>query len=165
MASLKREATMAKRAREAAPTARRRRAAGPAISVRQGGQQVTELVALGAQILAIVGVGRDLQGHPLDDMQPVAFQPGALRRVVGEQAQVLHPEIDEDLGADPVVTQISLEAQQVVRFDRVFTLVLQLVGPDLVVETDAASFLTKVDDDASSLTLNDRERLVELRAT
>ena len=88
-------------------------------------------------------------------VQPVALEADDLRRVVRQQAHGGQPEIDEDLRADTVVTQIRREAECLVRLDRVGALLLQLVGLELVGETDAAALVTDdVEDDAAALLLD-----------
>src|SRR5213594_4441810 len=121
-----------------------------------------ELVALRAQVLPVGFVGRDLDRHALGDVQAVALQPDDLLRVVGEQPEVLHAQIHEDLGADPVVAQIGLEAERCIGLDRVLSLVLELVGAHLVEQPDAPPFLAHVNENAAPLGLDDRQRLLEL---
>src|SRR5712691_2505973 len=114
-ASLKRAATTAKRpagverGRDAVLGAR------PAMSVRERGEEMAHLVALGQQISSVVLRGRNLDGHALDDLEAVAFDADDLLGIVGQDPQALRPEIDEDLRADSVVPQIRLEAQHGVR--------------------------------------------------
>src|SRR5205807_552386 len=98
--SLKRAATTANRV-----FSPRRRGARPAMS-GQRGEEVPELVALRAQVPVVVRRGRRLDGDALDDLQAVRFEAHPLLRVVREQAQVLHAQIDEDLSTDPVVALV-----------------------------------------------------------
>src|SRR2546428_9046 len=165
MRSLKRAATIANRRERPNGRARRTLGARPAISVRERRKEMPELVALRAQVLPVGVVGRDLDRHALGDVQAVALQPDDLLRVVREQPEVLHAQIHEDLGADPVVAQIGLEAERRVSLDRVFTLVLELVGAHLIEEPDAPPFLAHVNENAAPLGLDDRQRLLELEPT
>lgn len=53
----------------------------------------------------------------------------------------MQSEIDEDLCADSIVSQIGLESQFEVGFDRITSLVLQSVRFDLVEQPDTAPLL------------------------
>src|SRR5215470_490043 len=122
--SLKRAATTANFAPGRRGRARTRGdGARPAISVGKRGEEVAELVALGAEILPVLGIRGDLDGQPLHDGQAVALEARALRRIVGHQAQVLQPEVHQDLRADAVVAQIRLEAQRGVGLDGIHALI------------------------------------------
>src|SRR5437899_1409680 len=162
MRSLKRAATIANRRERPNGRARRTLGARPAISVRERRKEMPELVALRAQVLPVGVVGRDLDRHALGDVQAVALQPDDLLRVVGEQPEVLHAQIHEDLGADPVVAQIGLEAERCIGLDRVLPLVLELVGAHLVEKPDATPFLAHVNENTAPLGLDDSQRLLEL---
>src|SRR5436309_3031447 len=119
MRSLNRAATIANLRERPGRRTRRTLGARPAISVREGREEMPELVALRAQVLP-VRIGRgNLDRHALGDVQAVALEPDDLLRVVGEEPEVLHPEVHENLGADPVITQVRLEAQRGVGLDRV----------------------------------------------
>src|SRR5262245_2319291 len=61
--------------------ARRRRRSGKRLR-----QQMPELVALGGEVAAIDVVGLDLNGHAVDDVEPVRGQSHHFARIVGEQA-------------------------------------------------------------------------------
>jgi hypothetical protein len=128
------------------------------------GQQVTELGALGAEILA-VGLAREhLDGYALDDRQAVLPELPHLVGVVRHQAHLAHAQIEQDAGPGLVVPHVGGEPERVVRFDRVVAAVLQRVGPDLVEQADAAPLVEHVDQHARARLLDHRERRVELLA-
>ena len=58
-------------------------------------------------------------------------------------------QVAQNLGADAVVALVGLEAEALVRLDRVEALVLQLVRANLVGQADAASFLVEIQQHAS----------------
>src|SRR5215470_1426619 len=134
------------------------------MSVGQRGKKMAHLLPLGHEIASIGLGGRHLDGHPLDHLEPIALDADDLLRVVGEDAQLLRPQVHEDLRPDTVVAQVGLEAQGLIGFHGVLAVVLDLVGPQLVDEADPTSLLAHVHEDAAAFTLDDRERLVELRA-
>src|SRR3989441_2484558 len=163
MRSLNRAATIANLRGRPGRRTRRTLGARPAISVREGREEMPELVALRAQVFQIRVGRRDLDRHALGDVQAVALQPDDLLRVVGEEREVLHAQVDENLGADPVVAQVGLEAEGLVGFDGVLALILKLVRAHLVHETDPPPLLAHVHEHAPPLGLDDRECLLELR--
>src|SRR2546426_455245 len=163
MRSLNRAATIANLRERPGRRTRRTLGARPAISVREGREEMPELVALRAQVFQIRVGRRDLDRHALGDVQAVALQPDDLLRVVGEEPEVLHAQVDENLGADPVVAQVGLEAEGLVGFDGVLALILKLVRAHLVHETDPPPLLAHVHEHAPPLGLDDRECLLELR--
>ena len=117
-------------------------------------QRVAKLVSLGPQVVLVVGVGRGLDRHLLADRQPVSLQPDDLFRVVGEDADAGQTEVAEDLGADPVVTQVGGQAEFEVGLNRVGSLLLEFVGPELVEQADPAPFLGEVEKDAAAFALD-----------
>src|SRR6266446_3297823 len=123
MRSLKRAATIANLSDPGLRATRRSFGARPAISVWQRRQEVPELVALCAEVFPVGLRRRDLDGYALGDVKTVSLETDDLLRIVGQELQVLDPEIHEDLGADAVVAQVGMEAQRRVGFDRVLALV------------------------------------------
>ena len=123
-----------------------------------------ELVALRLEVVAVLVVRLDLDRLLRDDRQPEAADPGDLPRVVREHADRRQPEVGEDLGADPVLARVGLEAELEVRLDRVAALLLQLVRAQLVEQADPAALLREVEQDAAPLLLDPRERALELLA-
>ena len=109
-------------------------------------------------------VGVIATGHPLDDLEAEAFEAAVLRRVVGHQPHRGDPEVDQDLRPDAVLAGVGREPEVLVRLDRVATLVLERVRPQLVTETDPASLVAaQVDHDALVLGRDLLQRLVELQ--
>src|SRR4029450_2131316 len=164
MRSLKRAAMIANLMGPALRAARRSFGSRGAISVRQGRQQVPGLVALGAGVLP-VGLGRrNLDRYALRDVQTVALEDNDLLRVVGQELEILDPEVDEDLGADAVAARAAVKPERGVGLDRVLAQILELVGPHLVEEPDPPPLLPHVHENAPPLGLDAGERLVELEA-
>src|SRR5262249_15178121 len=112
----------------------------------------------------VAGVRRDLERRACDDGDAVALEPADLPRIVGEEADALHPQVPEDLRPDAIVAEVLAEAELEVRLDGVASAVLQGVGADLVREPDPASLLVEVDEDAAPRHRDGRERLAELVA-
>ena len=127
-------------------------------------QPMAELVPLGLQVAAVLGVGRDLDRHLLDDREAEALDPGDLLRVVREDADRRQAEVGEDLAADPVLAHVGREAELEVGLDGVEPVLLQLVRLQLVQEADAPALLRHVEEDAALLGGDARERQLELLA-
>src|SRR2546426_953207 len=143
--------------------ARRSFGARPAMSVWQRRQEVPELVTLRAEVLPVGLRRRDLDGYALGDVKTVSLEPDDLLRIVGQELQVLDPEVHENLSADAVVAKVGVEAQRGVGLDRVLALVLKLVGAHLVEQPDPAPLLPHVDEDPAPFGLDPGESLVELK--
>src|SRR6476469_9932066 len=89
-------------------------------------EDVTQLLAFRPQVAEVLLGGFGLQGNPLLDRQAVAFEAGALRRVVREQPHRPYAEVEQDLRADPVVARVRREPELDVRLDGVPSGLLQL---------------------------------------
>src|SRR5581483_8131203 len=87
-------------------------------------QQMAELGALGAEIMNVAVARRHLEGNALDHLNAVDLKPADLARVVGEQGDLVHTEVAQDLRADAVIAQILLEAELEIGLHRVAPLVL-----------------------------------------
>src|SRR4051812_32331816 len=112
---------------------------------------MSELVPLRLHVAGVLLVGRLDDGHALVHAQSVAFEADHLAWIVGDWTNGLETEVEENLRPDAVLAQIGLEAESLVGFDSVGAAVLKLVRLELVQETDAASFLIEIDNDAASI--------------
>ena len=110
-----------------------------------------QLFLLDLQVAGVVLVVAAPERHPLHHLEPVAAHRPDLAGVVGEQPQLAHAQVVEDLGPHAVVAQVGREAQRQVGLDRVQAAVLQVVGLDLVDQADAAPFLAQVDEHPAPL--------------
>src|SRR5439155_432704 len=131
---------------------------------RERAEEVTELLALGAQVFDVVVVRRRLERDPFEHLDPVALEPADLPRVVGEEAHLRCADVAEHLRGDAVVAEILLETEIEVRLHGIATLVLQRIGADLVAEADTPALLAHVDEDASAFAGDLHEGLLQLVA-
>ena len=127
-------------------------------------ERVAQLLALGVQIRLVVRVRDGPDRYLIGDREPVSLQAEDLLRVVGEDPDARQTEVDEDLGADPVVAQVGGQAELQVGVNRVEALLLELVGAELVEQADPATLLGEVEQDALPLPLDRRQRRLELLA-
>lgn len=103
---------------------------------------------------------------PFGDRDAFALDLLDLVRVVGQQpnAVLRDAEVAKDGAGDPVGSHIGAVPEHQIRRDGVVTEVLQVVCTHLLEQSDAATFLSQVDDDATTGEGNEPERLVELLA-
>ena len=126
---------------------------------------VTHAVALGLEVSVVVFRGRHLDRHVLDDFQSVGLQSHALLRVVGHEAHLVHAKVAEHLRAAAIVALVGLESEVSVGIDGVVALLLlELVGGNLVHQSDAAALLLHVDEHTLALLVDHLHGLVELVA-
>src|SRR5579864_2464578 len=69
-------------------------------------EQVTQLVFLGFQVTRVVRVRRDLDRHAFDHLEAKTFQPVDLLGIVGQESNLAHAQVVQDLAADAVVTLV-----------------------------------------------------------
>ena len=55
---------------------------------------MAELVALGRQVAAVMGVGPRQDGHPLHDLQPVGLHSHHLAGVISQQNRTVVHQVD-----------------------------------------------------------------------
>lgn len=97
--------------------------------------------------------------------QARSFDAFKLIGVIGHQGDAFNPEEFEDSVRIVVTTSIVGQAKRPVGIHRVIALVLDVIGLDLVGETNPTSFLGKVDDHTSSRLLDPLKRSLELLPT
>jgi hypothetical protein len=123
---------------------------------------MSQLLLLRPKVSLVFRVGRNDDGDSLHDLQSVAGESAVLLRVVRQEAQAAEAEVRQDLRADAVVALVRVEAQLLIRLDGVEPRVLQRVGPELVLEADAASFLVHVEHHALAGLLHHAHALLHL---
>ncbi len=107
---------------------------GGPVAARAGRQQVAQLVALGVEVSPPLRQSGAMIGNLVDDLQVVTIidKRVGLLRVVGQEADPGEPQVLEDLQADAVIAQVGPVAQSDVGLDGIQSLVLEVVGPDLL---------------------------------
>ena len=126
---------------------------------------MAEFLLLGSQVGDVLVVGFGAQRDPFHDLETVAVEPPVLGGIVRHEAHRGDPQVDEDLGADPVLAGVDREAQLDVGLDRVAAFVLEGVGTQLVAEADPPALVApQVDDDTALFGGHPLEGQVELDA-
>ena len=111
-------------------------------------------VSLGLEITLIVLVWYNFDWYIFYDFQAICFETYALYRIVGEQTHFVYTEMTEHLCTAAIVALVWLEAEVNVGVYGVVSFFLQLVGGNLVHQSDASAFLLHVDDDSLACFLN-----------
>jgi len=127
-------------------------------------QGMSHTCLFGLQITQIVLVWSYLDGHILDDFESVCLKTYTLHWVVGEQAHLVHADMAQHLCSTSVVALVGLESQVYVGVDGIKSLLLQLIGCNLVHQSDATTFLLHVDYHTLALFLDGLHGLVQLLA-
>ncbi len=66
---------------------------------------------LGAQVVDVLGIRAHRERHPVDDLEPEAFETTVLGGVVRHQPHCAHTEVDEDVRADAVLAAVDGQAR------------------------------------------------------
>lgn len=112
---------------------------------------MAKLAGLGGQVQLVVQVLAHLQRYPLGDPHTKALQGVDLARVIGHQANGADPQVVEHRLANRIVALIGGEPQALVGLDGIRAAILQLVGADLVQQTDTTAFLAQIQQHATPL--------------
>ena len=86
------------------------------------------------QIGAVFRIRRHLQGDPFPHLDAQPGQPFDLGRVVRQHPHRPHAQLLQDQGGGGVVALVGLMAQQQVGVNRVVTVILQIVGAQLLLQ-------------------------------
>src|SRR5262249_13967760 len=122
-----------------------------ALGVTLGREQVAELISFRSHVPRALAVLRLHDRDPVVNSQAVALDATQFAGVVGDGSNRTQTQVEQDLRADAVVSQVGLEAELLVGLDGVRAVILQLVRLELVEETDPAPLLVQVYDDTASL--------------
>ena len=115
---------------------------GPMVS-----EQMAAAEGLGSEIgLVMVIAGHDM-GNSLDHLDTTSSQLGHFIRVVGHQTYPVEAEPTQHFSCREIEALVGIEPKPLIGVQRVVALILELIGPQFVDETDAAPFLSEVQDD------------------
>ena len=117
-------------------------------------EKVTHAVGFGLQIEEVVGSGIHLDGHTLSNDDAEFFELIDLVGIVRQETHALDAQVTQNLRAGKVLSFVALKAERKVCFERIEPLLLQLIGTQLIDETDAAAFLAHIEQDAPAFLLN-----------
>ena len=106
-------------------------------------------IRLGFKIKSIVWVGGQQMRNASGNLHAVTLELANFVWVVGHETHGLHVQAVEHVGRHGIISFIIPKTQGKIRFHRVQTLVLQRVSADLVDQSNASPFLTKIKHDSA----------------
>src|SRR6476661_8470260 len=124
-----------------------------ALSFANALQQVPELRLFCLEIFFVVRIGFSPDRHLLDHFQTVALQTHNFLRIIGEEPELPHAQIEKNLSAEPVITQISCVSEFRVGLYGVESFLLQLISVDFCRQSDTAALLSHVNQNSLSFLL------------
>ena len=111
---------------------------------------MSHFVTLRLQISRETLVKFDKKRHALADLNPAVSQSTDFVRIVGHQANAIEAEIEQNLRALFVATQVNAEPESLICLDSIGAIVLESIGTNLIDDADAATLLLLVDDRAAT---------------
>ena len=105
-------------------------------------QQVPELRLFCFEIFFVVRIGFSPDRHLLDHFQTITLQADNFLRIIGEEPELPHAQIEKNLSAKPVISQVSCVSEFRVGLYGVESFLLQLVGVDFCRQPDTAALLS-----------------------
>src|SRR4029450_3834625 len=117
-------------------------------------EQVPELRLFCLEIFFVVRIGFRPDRHLLDHFQTVALQADNFLRVICEESEPSHAEIEKNLCAEPVIAQVSCVSKFRVGFYGIESFLLQLVSVDFCRQSDTAALLSHVNQNALAFLLD-----------
>src|SRR5262249_7198333 len=137
----------------------------PSSFVIRHSQQMPQLRPFRFKIFDIMRVRLSANRYLLDHFESVALESDNFFRVICEEPELPHAEIEKDLRAESVVAQVARIAESGVRFNRIETFLLQFVCVNFCREADPATFLAHVNQHAVAFLCDLPERCVQLIST
>src|SRR5205085_1377301 len=101
--------------------------------------------------------------HLLDDFEAIPFEANDFFRIVREQSNGLQTEINQDLRAESVLTQVHWVTQLEIRIHGIEPILLKLVSLNFWREPDTPPFLAHINNDSPSRRSDLPHGLVQLR--
>src|SRR6476620_11039253 len=117
-------------------------------------KQMPELRLFCLEIFLVVRIGFGADRHLLDHLQTVALQADNFLRVICEEPELSHAQIEKNLCAEAIVAQVSCVPEFRVGLYRVESFLLQLVRVDFCRQSDTAALLSHVNQNALAFLLD-----------
>src|SRR5439155_3576369 len=128
-------------------------------------QYMAQLLPLRLQIELVELVRWHHNRYSLSHLDPVKLQILQLIRIIRQELDRFHVKRHQHVCCDVVVSFVRPEAQLLVRLNSVETCILQLVGLDLVDETDSPAFLPQIENYPPLHLADSREGFLKLLST
>src|SRR5512132_2056224 len=125
-------------------------------------EQMPELRLFCLEIFFVVRIGFGPDRHLLDHFQTVALEPDNFFRVICEEPELSHTQIEKNLCAEPVIAQVSCVSEIRVGLYGVESFLLQLVSVDFCRQPDTAALLSHINQNALAFLVELPQRGVPL---
>src|SRR5437870_1878435 len=116
------------------------------------------------KIFGVMRVRLSTNRHLLDHFEPIALKTDNFLRIICEEPELPHAEIEKDLRPQSVIAQVARITKFNVGLHGIEALLLQLVRVDFGCQSDSASFLTHVNQHAVAFLCDLSERGVQLNS-
>src|SRR3954449_5578037 len=113
-------------------------------------EPVSRSRCLGCHVTAVVRVDRRLKRHPADNFDASLCETIELGGIVGEQGYSCATQHSQHARGDAVIAFIIVKSERGIGIEGVETIILQLICPHLVCETNSAALLRQIENDAAS---------------
>lgn len=127
-------------------------------------EKVPGLLGFGLQVAPIVDVGGKGVRHPFHHHDALGRERRDLFGIVRQEPDGFVSEERQHARGNCVKALVRLETQSLVGLDRIESLVLQAIRPELVDQSDAAAFLGEIKQNTSPCRGNRLDRAAQLRA-
>jgi hypothetical protein len=136
---------------------------GAAVGVAFGQvDQVTHPLHFGLQVVGAFGLRRSHQRLAGAHRDTQCAQALDLGRIVRQQAHRLNFQVAQHERGKVVGALVGIAAEQKIGVNCVVTLVLEIVGPQLIEQADSAALLSQIDQDTGALLRDPLQRQMEL---
>src|SRR6266436_5810761 len=125
-------------------------------------EQVPELRLFCLEIFFVVRIGFGPDRHLLDHFQTVTLQADNFFRIIGEEPELPHTQIEKNLCAQAVIAQVSCVTEFRIGLYSVESFLLQLVSVNLRCQSNTAPLLSHVNQNALAFLLDLPQGRVQL---
>jgi len=125
---------------------------------------MAEFIPFGRKIEFALLFGRRDNRNLFYNLQIEAGESVDFLRVIGQKSDRRQPQVLQNLQTNTVISRVRLEAEFVIGFDGVVSLVLQLIGLEFCQESDPAPFLREIDHRTRSCFVDHPHRHMQLIA-
>ena len=126
-------------------------------------QQMPHFGGFSVEVVRVFRVAADNQRHAFHDIDARFSEDFHFFRVIGQQTHFVHAQQLEHICAQGEIALVSSKTELMVRFDGIVTLILQRVGADFIQQADIASFLTVIQQNATSFLCDMRKGSFKLK--
>src|SRR6056297_1975701 len=124
---------------------------------------MTHLLFFCSQVCHVIHPGSNLNGNPFNYPEAISLKSNNLLWIIGHKPDGMQSQVDQYLGPDAVITQISGKPELDIGLNRIKPLLLQVICLDLVAKPYTTSFLPHVQQYTRTFSLDLLHGGVQLR--